>query len=107
MRKYVNSEALKKQVMEECKKDGKQVMVALGKWFCALVDEMTVVKDEDPCEFCRRYDFSRVRTVIDLNQRNASIQLTLCNTKFPKEQQFKYCPNCGRLLSEEGAKDNG
>ncbi len=51
----------------------------------------------DGCIFCKNFDFSSVSaTVISGIPR---IELTICNSKFPKEKQFKYCPECGRYLN--------
>lgn len=50
------------------------------------------------CEFCERFDFSKAK--IEINKYSANIALALCNTEFRKEEQFKYCPNCGRELNK-------
>jgi Zn finger protein HypA/HybF involved in hydrogenase expression len=46
------------------------------------------------CEFCERFDFSTAK--IEVDKYSARILLTLCNTKFSKEEQFNFCPVCGR-----------
>lgn len=50
----------------------------------------------EKCEFCEKYDFSRARVKIDKNK--VVIESALCNTTFPKEEQFNFCPVCGRDL---------
>ena len=48
------------------------------------------------CGFCKSFDFSTAR--VEIGKRNSCIHLALCCTKFPKEQQFKYCPVCVKPL---------
>ncbi len=50
----------------------------------------------DACPFCEKYDFSRSK--IEVDEDGANIALAICNTKFTKEEQFKYCPACGKKL---------
>ena len=51
------------------------------------------------CKFCKTYDFAIARTRVD--EDGAVIETALCNTKFPKEEQFNFCPVCGRDLRKE------
>ena len=51
------------------------------------------------CEFCEKFDFATART--EVTKYGANILLTLCNTKFDKEEQFNFCPVCGRNLKDE------
>ena len=51
------------------------------------------------CEFCKKFDFSTATTGI--NGNFAHIYLALCNTKFDKEEQFNFCPVCGKYLRKE------
>lgn len=48
------------------------------------------------CKFCENFNFSNARVRVD--EDGAIIELALCNTKFPKEEQFNFCPVCGRDL---------
>ena len=48
----------------------------------------------DGCEFCRVFDFSRAST--EVNHGFAHILNALCNTQYPRHQQFNYCPVCGK-----------
>lgn len=50
------------------------------------------------CEFCDNFDFSKARTRVD--EDGAIIELALCNTKFKPEEQFNFCPVCGKDLSQ-------
>lgn len=51
---------------------------------------------ENSCPFCQNYDFSKSKIVLD--EDGANIALAICNTKFEKAEQFKYCPACGKKL---------
>lgn len=53
----------------------------------------------DKCEFCSKFDFATART--EINGNFANINLAICNTKFPKEKQFNFCPVCGSGLRKE------
>lgn len=48
------------------------------------------------CEFCKRFDFAASRAVVD--KYNARIENAICNTRFPVEQWFNFCPVCGEKL---------
>ena len=55
------------------------------------------------CMFCKKFDFSTATT--EITKHGARILLALCNTRFPKEKQFNFCPVCGkRLKQEEGVQ---
>jgi hypothetical protein len=51
------------------------------------------------CEFCEKYDFANAK--IEIDKYGARIALVGGLTKFTKEEQFKYCPQCGRKLTED------
>lgn len=51
------------------------------------------------CEFCKRFDFSTAKTEID--KHGARLLTGICNTKFSKEEQFNFCPVCGKQLSKK------
>lgn len=57
------------------------------------------------CEFCEKYDFSRAR--VSVSEYAAYIELALCHTRFPKEQQFNFCPICGRRLKDGAYNGRG
>lgn len=54
------------------------------------------------CEFCKKFDFSTAKP--EVKGDFAHIILAICNTRFPKEQQFNYCPVCGRDMRKEEEK---
>lgn len=51
------------------------------------------------CEFCERFDFSTAK--IEVDKYSVKILLALCNTRFDKEEQFNFCPVCGRNMRKE------
>ena len=51
------------------------------------------------CEFCEKFDFAMAKT--EVTKYGANILLALCNTKFAKEEQFNFCPVCGRDMRKE------
>ena len=54
------------------------------------------MKETKTCEFCQNFDFSKVRAYID--RGTPKIELAICNTSFTKDEQFSFCPVCGRPL---------
>lgn len=54
------------------------------------------------CEFCRTFNFSTARCEVTKHGTHICIASTI--TAYPKEEQFNFCPMCGRKL--KGA-DNG
>ena len=50
------------------------------------------------CSFCEKFDFSRARPSVD--EDGAKIEIAICNTHFPIEEQFNYCPICSRKLKD-------
>ena len=45
------------------------------------------------CEFCRSFDFGSARCVVD--QHGASIAFAGGSSRYPNEEQFRFCPYCG------------
>lgn len=50
------------------------------------------------CEFCKRFDFSTAKTEVD--KHGARLLTGICNTKFSENEQFNFCPVCGRRLKD-------
>ena len=48
------------------------------------------------CNFCNNFDFSTVK--VNTHSRFPHIESTLCNTRFKEEEQFNFCPECGKML---------
>ena len=51
------------------------------------------------CEFCEKFDFSRVK--VEITKYGANIISALGSTKFDKKEQFNFCPICGRNMRKE------
>ena len=51
------------------------------------------------CEFCENFDFAMAK--VEVTKYGANILLALCNTRFDKEEQFNFCPVCGRDMRKE------
>lgn len=63
-----------------------------------LIAHGVTVQESDGCDFCKKFDFAGARAEAD--KYGAHISLAICNTKFPDEEQFKFCPTCGRKLPQ-------
>ena len=63
-----------------------------------LVNHGVTVQELDGCDFCKKFDFAGARA--EVNKYGAHISLVICNTKLHDEEQFKFCPMCGRRLPQ-------
>ena len=63
-----------------------------------LIAHGVTAQELDGCEFCQKFDFAGARA--EVNKYGAHISLAICNTKFPDEERFKFCPMCGRKLPQ-------
>lgn len=63
-----------------------------------LIANGVTVQELDGCEFCQKFDFAGARA--EVNKYGAHINLAICNTKFPDEERFKFCPMCGSRLPQ-------
>jgi len=50
------------------------------------------------CEFCERFDFGNARA--DIRDGHVGIAIAGESSKFPKEEQFRFCPVCGASREE-------
>ncbi len=69
---------------------------------CALRNALGKYEDETErralgCIFCETFDFAKARCEVVSDGKNIA-KIVLFNGKYPKSQQFKFCPNCGREL---------
>lgn len=55
------------------------------------------------CDFCDNFDFGRAACVIEKfeNIKQASIIFSGGSSRFDKNKQFKFCPECGKKLNDE------
>ena len=51
-----------------------------------------------PCEFCKRADFGEFG--FEITKHFSKISCALGSYRFPKEEQFLFCPKCGRPLTD-------
>ena len=63
-----------------------------------LIAHGVTVQELDGCDFCKKFDFAGARA--EVNKYGAHIRVAICNTRFPDEEQFKFCPMCGRKLPQ-------
>ena len=63
-----------------------------------LIANGVTLQELDGCDFCQKFDFAGARA--EVNKYGAHISLAICNTKFPYEERFKFCPMCGRRLPQ-------
>ena len=63
-----------------------------------LINNGVTVHEFDGCDFCQKFDFAGARA--EVNKYGAHISLAIYNTKFPNDEQFKFCPMCGRRLPQ-------
>lgn len=59
------------------------------------------------CKFCENFDFSQVRVILEKfgededNIIHANLGFAGGSRRFSAEEQFKYCPECGRKLRND------
>lgn len=51
------------------------------------------------CEFCNRADFGEFG--FEITKHYAKISCALGSWRFPKGEQFLFCPNCGAPMTDE------
>ena len=51
------------------------------------------------CEFCNRADFGEFG--FEITNHYAKISCALGSWRFPKSEQFLFCPKCGKPLTDE------
>lgn len=55
------------------------------------------IEREKGCDFCRLFDFSGASAKIDLG-KYAHIYLASSSYRYKKDEQFVFCPECGKKL---------
>ena len=63
-----------------------------------LIANGVTVRESDGCGFCKTFDFSSART--EAGKYGTHICLASSGTAYPTNKQFRYCPECGRRLSD-------
>lgn len=46
------------------------------------------------CDFCNKFDFGSAS--IDVDKYGARVKLALAAYRYPREEQFNFCPKCGK-----------
>lgn len=54
------------------------------------------------CEFCNREDFGEFG--FEITKHYAKISCALGSWRFPKGEQFLFCPKCGKPLTDEAVE---
>lgn len=54
------------------------------------------------CEFCNRADFGEFG--FEITKHYAKISCALGSWRFPKGEQFLFCPKCGKPLTDEAVE---
>lgn len=70
------------------------------------IDELPTIEaapvNKNPCGFCGKFNFGDARA--EVYRHGANIVLASALTKFPVEEQFNFCPVCGRRVKKGGDK---
>lgn len=83
---------------------GFEAMEALKIAILALrpVSREQVEKVWPGCEFCNRADFGEFG--FEITKHYAKISCALGSWRFPKGEQFLFCPKCGKPLTDEAVE---
>ena len=65
-------------------------------------DKITKINDST-CEFCDKFNFGSAKAQID--KYGARIVMAVCCNEYPIDEQFNYCPVCGRFLKQGLSED--
>lgn len=82
--------------MEECSCNGDERS-------CDYYPEKRNAVNDGACGFCAKFDFGSAKVQID--KYGARIAMASCYNEYPIDEQFNYCPVCGRFLKQGLSKD--
>ena len=57
------------------------------------------VIETEPCEFCKQFDFGSASPKID--KFGAEIIMASGSYRFPINEQFNFCPICGKFIKKQ------
>lgn len=100
----IDADSLMQRVVEIQASD-KIPEARVGEIIISISDAPTVeavTVPHNPCGFCGKFEFDSAKAVV--GQQGARIVLACASTRYPIEEQFNFCPVCGRSL-KEGAED--
>lgn len=55
------------------------------------------------CDFCDNFDFGSAKCMVD--RYGVCIVMAGGWNRFPKEQQFRFCPQCGAKIGEANTRE--
>lgn len=69
------------------------------------IDEQPAIEaapvNNNPCGFCGKFNFGDAKA--EVYRHGANIVIASALTRFPVEEQFNFCPVCGRRVKKGGA----
>lgn len=69
-------------------------------WACYAYPSAHIDREAwEPCEFCGKADFGEYG--FEIGRSYVKIACALGSWRFPTEEQFHFCPKCGRPLTEK------
>lgn len=72
------------------------------------IDELPTIEavpiNNSPCGFCGKFNFGDAKA--EVYRHGANIVLASALTRFPVEEQFNFCPVCGRRVKKGGASND-
>lgn len=60
--------------------------------------------NNNPCGFCGKFNFGDAKA--EVYRHGANIVIASALTRFPVEEQFNFCPVCGRRVKKGGASND-
>lgn len=60
--------------------------------------------NNNPCGFCGKFNFGDAKA--EVYRHGANIVIASALTRFPVEEQFNFCPVCGRRVKNGGVSDD-
>ena len=54
--------------------------------------------NNNPCGFCGKFEFDSAMATV--GRHGARIQLACASTRYPIDEQFNFCPVCGRFVKK-------
>lgn len=60
--------------------------------------------NNNPCGFCGKFNFGDAKA--EVYRHGANIVIASALARFPVEEQFNFCPVCGRCVKKGGASND-
>lgn len=72
------------------------------------IDELPTIEaapiNNNPCGFCGKFNFGDAKA--EVYSHGANIVIASALARFPVEEQFNFCPVCGRSVKKGGASND-